>query len=182
LRSSRAFWCFVYSGLCVLVVGGLSLWTHSPFLFPALGATTFIYYFAPQNEHASPRNSVSAHCVGAIIGWCCFHLLQLDTVSASLLTDGSWLHLAAPALALALTSAAMVGFDIAHPPAGATTLIFSLGHLPHAWQILVVTAGIWLAAMLALVIHRSSGREFPVWRARSQKPALRLEPERTEAA
>lgn len=134
------------------LVGLLSLWTRTPFLFPALGASTFIVVAFPQVPAARPRNVIGSHVVGAAAGWVCFRLFGLDAVSATLVSGGSWQHVAAAALALGSTTCLLLALGLHHPPAGATTLIVSLGFLPHAWQIAMVGASTVLLVLLARVL------------------------------
>jgi hypothetical protein len=48
----------------------------------------------------------------------------------------------------------MVLLKTPHPPAGATTLIVSLGVLPHVWQLGVLMLAVVLLTLQAYVINR----------------------------
>ena len=54
----------------------------------------------------------------------------------------------------------------AAPPAGATTLIISLGILREPGQLLVLMAAVALLTVQGYVIIRLAGFEYPRWRAR----------------
>jgi CBS-domain-containing membrane protein len=133
------------------LLGLLSLETQTLFLFPALGASTFIVFSFPHLPAARPRNVIGAHLVGALAGWLCFRAFGLQPGGPTLVAGGGWEHVAAPALALGLTTALLLWFDLLHPPAGATTLLASLGLLPHAWQIAVIGTAALLLVLLARV-------------------------------
>jgi hypothetical protein len=92
-------------------------------------------------------------------------LMALGALAA--LTGGltlAWVGSAS--LSLALTSGAMVWLRVPHPPAGATTLIVSLGILPRPGQLVALGAAILLLVLQALAINRLSGIAYPVWAPR----------------
>jgi CBS-domain-containing membrane protein len=74
----------------------------------------------------------------------------------------------AAALSLGLTSGLMVLFRSPHPPAGATTLIISLGILTQPWQLAVLMLAVVLLTGQAFVINRLAGIPYPVWAPRAQ--------------
>ncbi len=57
----------------------------------------------------------------------------------------------------------MVWLKVPHPPAGATTLIVSLGILREPWQLLVLMAAVALLTVQGYVINRVAGIPYPVW-------------------
>jgi CBS domain-containing membrane protein len=67
-----------------------------------------------------------------------------------------WPRVLAAALSLSATGAFMVLLEISHPPAGATTLIVSLGIIskPRELVITVIEAAVCLLVLQALVINR----------------------------
>ena len=69
----------------------------------------------------------------------------------------------AAGLSLGLTSGAMVWAGVPHPPAGATTLIVSLGILRQPAQLVVLMVAVALLVVQAFVINRLAGIEYPVW-------------------
>lgn len=52
-----------------------------------------------------------------------------------------------------------------HPPAGATTLIISLGILPHPSQHAFLMLAVVLLVLQGLVINRLAGIDYPLWKA-----------------
>ena len=68
-----------------------------------------------------------------------------------------WPRVGAAALSLGVTSGLMVWLQVPHPPAGATTLIVSLGVMPQLWQIPVLMAAVVLLVAQAFVINRLAG-------------------------
>jgi CBS-domain-containing membrane protein len=70
----------------------------------------------------------------------------------------------------------MVLLRAPHPPAGATTLIVSLGLLHTPLQLAVLMAAVILLCIQAVVINRLAGLPYPLWRkedGREQKAASR---------
>lgn len=71
----------------------------------------------------------------------------------------------AAALSLGLTSGAMVWARVPHPPAGATTLIVSLGILRAPEQLVVLMIAVALLVLQGWAINRLAGIPYPVWRS-----------------
>jgi CBS-domain-containing membrane protein len=57
----------------------------------------------------------------------------------------------------------MVLLRAPHPPAGATTLIVSLGILRQPWQLLLLMVAVALLTFQAIVINRLAGIPYPLW-------------------
>jgi len=57
----------------------------------------------------------------------------------------------------------MVWLHVPHPPAGATTLIVSLGILSRPSQLVIIEVAVVLMAIQALVINRLAGVNYPLW-------------------
>ncbi len=57
----------------------------------------------------------------------------------------------------------MVWCRVPHPPAGATTLIVSLGILREPWQLGVLMLAVALLVVQGFVINRLAGIDYPVW-------------------
>jgi len=63
----------------------------------------------------------------------------------------------------------MILFKAAHPPAGATTLIISLGIVTKPSHLAVIELAVALLTVQAIVINRTAGLDYPLWARR--KPA-----------
>lgn len=75
----------------------------------------------------------------------------------------TWQRVIAVGLSLGLTAGLMIVFRASHAPAGATTLIISLGILTQPWQLLVLMVAIVLLTFQAIAINRLFGMPFPLW-------------------
>jgi len=66
----------------------------------------------------------------------------------------------------------MVLLRVSHPPAGATTMIVSLGIISKPEYLVTIEVAVILLTAQALVINRLAGLPYPVWqraRARSKE-------------
>ena len=63
----------------------------------------------------------------------------------------------------------MVLFKSPHPPAGATTLIISLGILTKPWQLLLLLVAVVLLTLQAFAINRLAGIPYPLWNPIKEK-------------
>ncbi len=81
-----------------------------------------------------------------------------------------WPRILAAALSLSATGAFRVLLEISHPPAGATTLIVSLGIISKPRELVVIEVAVFLLVAQALVINRLAGLPYPVWNAAASLP------------
>lgn len=72
----------------------------------------------------------------------------------------------AAALSLASTGALMILLKAAHPPAGATTLIISLGIVTRPFHLLVIEIAVAILTLQAISINRLAGLDYPLWAPR----------------
>src|SRR6476620_3412243 len=114
---------FVTIGLLAL----LALVTGSPFVFPSLGPTAYLFFFSPLAEVSSPRNTILGHAIGLACGYAAFALTTASSPPFALYAGVHGPRVLAAALSLSATGALMALLRVSHPPAGATTLIVSLG-------------------------------------------------------
>ncbi|MGI4828248.1 MAG: HPP family protein [Janthinobacterium lividum] len=118
--------------------------SRSPFVFPSLGPTAYLFFFSPLAEAASPRNTIAGHAIGLVCGFAAFLLFPVPHLSYAATQSIYWPRIFAAALSLSLTGALMVLFRISHPPAGATTLIVALGILSRPKYLLVIEIAVIL--------------------------------------
>jgi CBS-domain-containing membrane protein len=147
----------------------LAVLTHSPFVFPSLGPTAFLFFYTPTAPSASPRNTLIGHAVGAGAGYLSLVVTGLTMAGPALAVGVTWPRVIAAGLSLGLTSGLMVLFKSPHPPAGATTLIISLGILTKPWQLLLLMVAVVLLTLQALAINRLAGIPYPLWNPIKEK-------------
>jgi CBS domain-containing membrane protein len=141
----------------------LALVTGSPFVFPSLGPTAYLFFFSPMAEASSPRNAILGHAIGLVCGYAAFMLTVLSGQPASVHGGVHGPTVLAAALSLSLTGALMVLFKVSHPPAGATTLIVSLGIISQPKDLIVIEAAVILLTAQAFILNRLAAIPYPAW-------------------
>lgn len=152
--------------ISIALMAAVALATREPFIFPSLGPTAFLFFYTPTAPTASPRNTIAGHLIGALAGWISLVIFGLTAAPPALSAGVNWPRVGAAALSLGLTSFLMVLLRVPHPPAGATTLIVSLGLLPRPGQLVVLMIAVVLLTGQAFVINRLAGIDYPVWAPR----------------
>lgn len=152
------------------VMAAVALVTRAPFVFPSLGPTAFLLFYTPTQPAASPRNTLGGHLIGVLAGYLALVVFGLTDRGPALAEGVDWENVLAAALSLGLTSGAMVWFNVPHPPAGATTLIVSLGILHQPWQLVVLMVAVAMLVVQGLVINRLAGIDYPLWSPRPSAP------------
>jgi CBS-domain-containing membrane protein len=156
-----AFNSFVTIALLTL----LALLTHNPFVFPSLGPTAYLFFFTPMADSASPRNAVLGHAIALFCGFAAYKVTGMHPFSEGFAGEIYWPRILASALALSLTAAIMVLLRASHPPAGATTMIVSLGILAKPEYLPIIEIAVVLLAAQAFAINRLAGLPYPIWRS-----------------
>lgn len=157
----------VNSGVSIALVSLLALVTQAPFIFPSLGATAFILFHVPLAQPASPRNVLWGHFIGALMGLIGLYLFGLQDAPSAFLTGVDLSRVGAAATAMGLTSCLMVTFNVAHPPAGATALIVSLGLMTNPAQLAILMGGVLILLIQAFIMNRLAGIPYPLWSTRT---------------
>jgi CBS-domain-containing membrane protein len=160
-----AAFSFINGCLSIAIMSLAALATSQPLVFPSLGPTAFLCFFTPTTAPASPRNTIYGHAIGAAAGWASLWAFGLEHAGPALSVGVTWQRVCAAALSLGLTSGLMVIARAPHPPAGATTLIISLGLLPHLEQLGVLMFAVVLLVIQAIIINRLAGIPYPLWAA-----------------
>jgi CBS-domain-containing membrane protein len=158
-----AAFSFLNGLLSIGIMSVIAIVTRSPFIFPSLGPTAFLFFYTPTAPAASPRNTIVGHAVGVASGYFALLVTGLTTAGPALSVGVTWPRAIAAALSLALTSGIMVLLRSPHPPAGATTLIVSLGLLTQPRQLLILMVAVVVLTAQAFIINRAAGIPYPIW-------------------
>jgi CBS domain-containing membrane protein len=164
-RPKLAFFSFVNGSISISLMAVLAAITRSPFIFPSLGPTAFLFFYTPMHPGASPRNTIIGHAIGVLAGYLSLVTTNLTMAGPALLAGVTWPRVIAAGLSLGLTAGVMIALNTPHPPAGATTLIVSLGILSQPWQLLLLMIAVVLLTLQAFVINRLFGIAYPLWSA-----------------
>jgi CBS-domain-containing membrane protein len=154
---------FINGFISIGILCGLALVFQTPFIFPSLGATAFLLFFTPTTPAASPRNALCGHAIGIACGYAALWVTGLQHAGPAIVTELVWTRVLATALSLATTGALMIRLNVPHPPAGATTLIVSLGLVSRPAYLVVLEAAVGLLVGQAIIINRLTGVRYPFW-------------------
>jgi len=171
-RLVRSVYVFVNSFITIGILALLALVSRNPFVFPSLGPTAYLLFFSPLAKTCSPRNTILGHAIGIICGYGAFVVTGAGALPFGVHPGIFWPRILAAALSLSATGALMVLLGVSHPPAGATTLIISLGIISKPRELIIIEVAVFLLVAQALVINRLAGLPYPLWNAGgSIKPA-----------
>lgn len=162
-RVVYAAFVFAASAVSIGAITALAYATGHPLVVPSLGPTAFLVFNRSNLNAARPRNILVGHLIGAAAGYVAlatFGLLHAPSVVDGGLTSS---RIGAAALSIALTSAVMILLRAEHGPAGATTLIVSLGFMTTPASLGLLMAGVLCLAVLGVAIDRSVGLQLPLW-------------------
>jgi CBS domain-containing membrane protein len=154
------------------LLGLLALVTGSTFVFPSLGPTAYLFFFSPLAEVSSPRNTILGHAIGLVCGYAAFVLVVASSPPFGMNPGVHGPRLLAAALSLSATGALMALLRVSHPPAGATTLIVSLGIISQPKELVIIEIAVILLTIQAFAINRLAGIPYPIWRKREAASRL----------
>ena len=162
-RLVRSAYVFVNGFITIGLLALLALLSRNPFVFPSLGPTAYLLFFSPLAKASSPRNTIPGHAIGILCGYGAFAVTGAGAQPFGVHLGIFWPRILAAALSLSATGALMVLLGISHPPAGATTLIISLGIISKPRELVIIEVAVFLLVAQALVINRLAGLSYPFW-------------------
>jgi len=167
---------FVNGVVAIGIMSMAALITGAPFIFPSLGPTVFLLFYTPMLAASSPRNCMVGHGIGAACGYLALVVFGLTNSGPALAEGVAWNRVGAAALSLGLTSGLMVWARCPHPPAGATTLIVSLGILRRPADIVILMVAVAMIVVQGYVINRTAGIPYPRWAPVPAEPPATASP------
>ena len=156
---------FVNGFVTIAMLALLAVVSETPFVFPSLGPTAYLFFFQPMGESSTPRNAILGHAIGLVCGYGAFWAAGLAHGAPNFHDGVYWPRILSAALSLAFTGAFMVLLRVNHPPAGATTLIVALGILSMPYHLVVIEVAVVLLTLQAFAINRLAGLPYPVWQS-----------------
>jgi hypothetical protein len=142
-RPAAALYAAALSLVVLAAAGAAGLVLHQPWLFPSLGPTVMLFFESPSQQASRPANALIGHAVGLLAGVAMLYAFQLQDSPPAPVGGLTPAYLLAGALSVALTTLVLTLLKTPHPPAGATTLIVSLG---------ILTAPAELASMAGAIV------------------------------
>lgn len=159
-----ALYVFVNGFITIGLLALVAVATDSPFVFPSLGPTAYLLFISPLGESSSPRNTILGHAIGLICGYGAYIVSGAAAMPFGVHAGIYGPRILSAALSLSATGAFMVLLKAGHPPAGATTLIVSLGIISKPKELVIIEVAVFLLVAQALVINRLAGLKYPTWR------------------
>jgi CBS-domain-containing membrane protein len=147
--------------ISIAALSAVAMISHTPFVFPSLGPTAILFFFHPMSASAAPRHAIYGHAIGILCGYGSLWLLGLEHTGMTGIINPR--RLIAVALSLAATGFLMVLLKVAHAPAGATTLIVSLGIVTRPLHLLAIEIAVVLLCLQAIFFNRLVGLNYPIW-------------------
>jgi CBS-domain-containing membrane protein len=152
----------INSAISITILAGIAALTKQPFVFPSLGPTAFLLFYAALGAQAGPRNVFCGHLIGVLAGYLALVIFGLIGVPANL-SDVSAPRIGAVTLCLCLTLSLMVWLNVPHAPAGATTMIVGLGLMRTPFQLTVLLIAVVLLIVQGIAINRLARVPYPLW-------------------
>ena len=115
-------------------------------------------------ERVVPRGGILGHAIGLVCGYGAYALTGAANLPFGVHPGVYWPRILAAALSLSATGAFMVLLRADHPPAGATTLIVSLGIISKPKELVIIEAAVPILVAQALVINHLAGLPYPLWK------------------
>jgi CBS-domain-containing membrane protein len=162
---------FVGALALLAVCGFAALGTKQTLLFPSLGPTAMLFFARPLPPECTVRNVVVGHWVGIVTGLVALEVFGLRALPSAVTHGLDTRRVAAAALSVAVTATVLRLIRSPHAPAGASTLIVSLGLLTTNKQLLMMAASVALIAVAGWAVNRLTGVHVPLWRKPGTRPA-----------
>ncbi|MEZ5118388.1 MAG: HPP family protein [Candidatus Nanopelagicales bacterium] len=100
-RTHLGAYVLVTSAISIALVSIVAVLTGEPFVFPSLGPTVFLLFYAATIVRSCPRNVLSGHLLGALCGYAALLMFGLSGVPADL-EDVTWASVGAVTVAVGL--------------------------------------------------------------------------------
>ncbi len=171
-RPQRLAWLVLVNGFATIApLALLAMVLQWPLVFPSLGPTALLLFGSPEAPTACPRNTLCGHALGILCGYAALWLTGLQHAPSAILSGVTVPRAIAAALSVALTGSLMIRAGVVHSPAGATTLIISLGIITEPAHLLAIEGAVAVIVLQAFVTHRLRGVAFPLWAPRATPPS-----------
>jgi CBS-domain-containing membrane protein len=152
------------------VAGAVALGAKQTLLFPSLGPTAMLFFARPLPPECTVRNVIVGHWVGILTGLVALEAFGLRALPSAVTHGLDTRRAIAAALSVAVTATILRLIRSPHAPAGASTLIVSLGLLTTNKQLLMMAASVALVAVAGWALNGLTGVRVPIWRKPGSRP------------
>lgn len=161
---------FVGALALMAVAGVVALGAKQTLLFPSLGPTAMLFFARPLPPECTVKNVVVGHWVGILVGLVMLEVFGLRALPSAVTHGLDAKRVVAAALSVAVTATVLRLIRSPHAPAGASTLIVSLGLLTTNKQLLMMGASVALIAVAGAALNFLTGVQVPLWSRRGSGP------------
>lgn len=146
----------------IALVGFIGVARKEPWVFPSLGPTVMLFFESPRQPTASARNAVVGHLGGILVGAACLYGFALDDHVPAMSEGLTARRVLAAALSVAGTALLLRLLHTPHPPAGATTLIISLGVVRTPTHMVTMAVAVLVVTVFAVAVNNLLGVRHPL--------------------
>lgn len=162
-RPGDVVWTLLASAVLMSINAWLAYALRSALVFASLGPIILQTIDEPLARPSSPRSAILGNAAAIVVGYAtlaAFGLLHTPEVTVA---GVSATRAVATAVALGMTGAVIVALRALHPPAGATSLLVSLGFVRAPIELLLMFGGVVLIVAAGFALNRLAGVEVPWW-------------------
>jgi CBS-domain-containing membrane protein len=152
------------------LIGAVALGAKQTLLFPSLGPTAMLFFARPLPPECTVKNVIAGHWVGILVGLAALEAFGLRSLPSAVTHGLDAKRVAAAALSVAVTATVLRLIRSPHAPAGASTLIVSLGLLTTNKQLLMMALSILLIAISGWALNMLVRIHVPLWRKPGSRP------------
>jgi CBS-domain-containing membrane protein len=161
---------FVGALALMATAGVVALGAKQTLLFPSLGPTAMLFFARPLPPECTVRNVIVGHWVGIVVGLLMLEIFSLRSLPSAVTHGLDAKRVTAAALSVAITATVLRLIRSPHAPAGASTLIVSLGLLTSNKQLAMMGASVALIAVAGAALNFLTGVRVPLWRKPGSRP------------
>src|SRR3954447_7048510 len=146
----------------IAFVGAIGVARKEPWVFPSLGPTVMLFFESPRQPTASAKNAIVGHFGAIAVGAACLYGFALDTHPPATVEGLTGRRVIAAALSVAGTALVLRLLHSPHPPAGATTLIISLGVIKTPTHMVTMAVAVVVITVFAVAVNNLLGVRHPL--------------------
>ncbi|OAQ21488.1 HPP family protein [Thermosulfurimonas dismutans] len=175
IKRLTAIYVLITSFLSLMILGGIAFFLSWPLIFPSLGPTAFLIFYAPARAMSWPRNCLLGHLTGMLCGFLIYFIFYCFSPEEAVQSEFGLTKTLFVSGAVGITALAMVLADILHPPAASTAMLSAGGYFKDPIEVLGFVLALVFIVMEGIVIHRLSGIIYPLWKGEKseEQPFIR---------
>ena len=158
-RTNTWWWKALSCIVILAVAGSIGLVLKQPWLFPSLGPTVVLMLESPAEPAARLTNALVGHLVAVVAGLGSLVVGGMYGQPSAPTAGLSPRYVVAGVRSVAVTMVVLMALKRPHPPAGATTLLVSLGILTTPAELASVLGAVVVVATLSWLAASAARRD-----------------------